>query len=187
MATKVHARAFLSPTLVLLAFDWDEGGDHSDFLGFQIERRPGFGGQPSSFLPNRLTFTGPAPEATDVPSNKAPIQKFMWWDARIDEGQSGKHFEYTIMPVRGSPDHLVPVASAATTVEVEMPAHVEKGIGTWFNRAVVSSQAFSKMLDEMGLGANSVPGSEDALRLRTWLSNGMERSFEQFFSSAKQV
>jgi hypothetical protein len=30
----VAVRAFTSPTLVLLAFDWPEGDDHRDFLGF---------------------------------------------------------------------------------------------------------------------------------------------------------
>jgi len=28
---------------VLLAFDWPEGGNHDDFLGFAIRRNPGYG------------------------------------------------------------------------------------------------------------------------------------------------
>jgi hypothetical protein len=36
----VAARAYLSPTLVLLAFDWPSGAARDDFLGFAIERTP---------------------------------------------------------------------------------------------------------------------------------------------------
>ena len=57
----------------------------------------------------------------------------------------------------------------------------------WFNRAVVSSQAFTKIIKEMGIAANETPSTEDALKLRTWLSNGMESAFGHFFSSAKEV
>ena len=188
MATKVRVRSFLSPTLVLLAFDWDDGPDFQDFLGFQIERAPGFGSEASSFLPNRLTFSGPVADGADVPSDKAPIQKFMWWDARIDNPQPGKKYEYTITPVRGTPPAtLTPVSAAATKLEVVIPRHVERGIGVWFNRAVVSSQAFTKIIKEMGIAANETPSTEDALKLRTWLSNGMESAFGHFFSSAKEV
>ena len=40
MSTKV--RSYLSPTLVLLALDWPDGATRADFLGFAIERAPGF-------------------------------------------------------------------------------------------------------------------------------------------------
>ncbi len=40
MATNL--RAYLSPTLVLLAFDWIEGKSNPEFLGFAIKRSPGF-------------------------------------------------------------------------------------------------------------------------------------------------
>ena len=38
MAT-VNARAYLSPTLVLLAMDWPDGETRHDFLGFAIRQR----------------------------------------------------------------------------------------------------------------------------------------------------
>ena len=34
-------KAYASPGCVLLAFDWPDGGDHQDFLGFAIKRNPG--------------------------------------------------------------------------------------------------------------------------------------------------
>ncbi|MCM3468458.1 hypothetical protein M3643_13385, partial [Staphylococcus lugdunensis] len=87
----VSVRSYLSPTLVLLAFDWPDAASRSDFLGFAIRRTPGFWSAdgktraPDSWLPNRLTFDGPAADTQgDAPTDQAPIQKFMWWDARID-------------------------------------------------------------------------------------------------------
>ena len=38
----IDIRAYLSPTLVLLAFNWNEGKSNPDFLGFAIKRSPGF-------------------------------------------------------------------------------------------------------------------------------------------------
>ena len=83
MAT-VTARAYLSPTLVLLALDWPDGESKQDFLGFAIQRTPGFldlqTGQlaTSSWLPNRIGFSGPpASGKPDIDSKEAPIQKFI--------------------------------------------------------------------------------------------------------------
>jgi hypothetical protein len=85
----IELRAYLSPTLVLLALNWDEGHTRDDFLGFAISRAPGFWSADGkhradeSWLPNRLTFDGPVQAGKpDAPSNVAPIQKFMWWASR---------------------------------------------------------------------------------------------------------
>src|SRR4051812_19360734 len=114
------ARAFLSPTLVLLAFDWAGGKSRDDFLGFAIQRTPGFSGKVRSWLPNRLTFDGPV--AADSPSNLSPIQKFMWWDARIDDRDRGKTFTYTVFPAVGAPAAVECVTGAAASVKVKLPA-----------------------------------------------------------------
>src|SRR5574338_1353897 len=98
--SKVKVRSYASPSVVLLAFDWPDGKDHDDFLGFAIKRKPGFYGKVESWLPNRIGFDGPAKQGKDLPSNTSPIQKFMWWDARIDESQAGKTFTYNVLPVR---------------------------------------------------------------------------------------
>jgi hypothetical protein len=65
--TKVRGRSYLSPTLVLLAFDWPDGAFREDFLGFAIERQPGFERAAKSWLPNRIGFQGPAPDQRDKP------------------------------------------------------------------------------------------------------------------------
>ncbi len=96
--SKVKVRPYLSPTLVLLAIDWPDGeviakdDKKNDFLGFAILRQPGFGDRQESWLPNRLGFEGPAGEGKDLPSNLNPIQKFLWWDARINTDDRGQSF-----------------------------------------------------------------------------------------------
>ena len=185
MAT-VNARAYLSPTLVLLAVDWPDGANRQDFLGFAIRRTPGFidlgTGVPaaSSWLPNRVSFNGPPPAGEpDFPSEEAPIQKFMWWDARLDGSTLGDSLTYEIIPVCGAPGALQKITADAFSLTVVLPSHVEFGIGTWFNRAVMSSQAFSRKLKSF----NTPPGQltvAQKLDLRRWLANGMEKPVPDF-------
>lgn len=188
----VVARAYLSPTLVLLALDWADGSKHKDFLGFAIKRTPGFWNPKtkkrkiSDWLPNRIGFNGPPPKGQpDFDSNKAPIQKFLWWDARIDEKDRGASFRYEIWPVLGDENSQVLVKDTKATLEITLPPHEEKGIGTYFNRAVVSSQAFSRMLESMKIDPKSKPSDEDELKLRTWLANDLEKVVPEFIGRAK--
>jgi phosphatidylserine/phosphatidylglycerophosphate/cardiolipin synthase-like enzyme len=175
---RAAARAFLSPTLVLLAFDWAAGKNRDDFLGFAIERRPGFAGAARSWLPNRLTFDGPSP--TDSPSDVSPVQKFMWWDARIDDHDRGKTFTYTIFPATGSPGAVERVTSAAASVKVKLPPAEVGHIGTYFNRAVVSSQAFVREFGTKPTGAKLD-------RALAWLANGMEQVVPEFLDTTQSI
>lgn len=180
----VSVRSYLSPTLVLLAFDWPEGGTREDFLGFAIKRTPGFlaaDGQTreaSSWLPNRLTFKGAVPDTQqDAPSNEAPIQKFMWWDARIDEADREKSFTYLVYPLVGTPTALQLLDAQKGECQLTLPAHIEANIGSWFNRAVVSSQAFARKVAALHLAPHAAPSAEQTLRLRTWLANDLQEVF----------
>lgn len=186
MAT-VIARAYLSPTLVLLAMDWPDGASRPDFLGFAIRRTPGFLSfstgvvAASSMLPNRVSFNGPpAAGQPDFPSDVAPIQKFMWWDARLDGSNAGASLTYEITPVCGAPGALQPVPADKVSLTVELPEHVEFGIGSWFNRAVMSSQAFSRKLRSFNLPPSGQLSAAQALELRQWLANGMESPVPDF-------
>lgn len=181
--SKVRVRAFTSPAIVLLAFDWPEGKDRSDFLGFAIERSPGFGGRAKSWLPNRLRFAGPADG--DVPSSDYPIQKFMWWDARVSA--SAGTYRYRVVPVCGAVvNDKVGIAEHrngdAATVTVELPDPVVNGIGTWFNRAVVSSQAVSRRI-----GKDGRLTSDEFYDLLGWLGGGMEKVVPSFLRGSVAV
>ncbi|MBC7376588.1 MAG: phospholipase [Burkholderiaceae bacterium] len=192
MAVKI--RAFLSPTLVLLALDWDKGKQRNDFLGFAIKRKPGFyaaDGQSraaESWLPNRVTFNGPVlPDAPDADSRDAPIQKFMWWDARIDPADRNGQFIYTAYPVTGTAQNPKVEEAEVGTCQVTLPDHIVNGIGTWFNRAVLSSQAFSRKLGAMGLTPGQVPPPEKALALREWLANDLQQVFGEILNGATRA
>jgi phosphatidylserine/phosphatidylglycerophosphate/cardiolipin synthase-like enzyme len=174
---KARARSYLSPTLVLLAFDWADGEDREDFLGFAILREPGFDNQASSWLPNRLGFNGPAKKGEDLPSNVAPIQKFMWWDARINTADRGKTFKYTVTPVTGTPGQLQLQNASAAVERVTIPLEVEHGIGSYFNRAVVSSQAFVQEF-------TAHPQGELLDQALAWLANGMQDVIPQFLTAS---
>src|SRR5262249_28509614 len=118
---KVVVKSYTSPTLVLLAYDWPAGDDQEDFLGFAIQRAPGFDVAQSSWLPNRIGFDGPKADQTDFPSNEAPIQKFYWWDARIDTKDRGHSFTYRIIPVTGKPSSLDLLDDQAAEIVVAVP------------------------------------------------------------------
>ncbi len=173
----VVVRSFTSPTLVLLAFDWPTGDGKADFLGFAIERTPGFDGAAKSWLPNRIGFNGPKPDQSDFQSNEAPIQKFYWWDARIDTKDRGTVFGYRVVPVLGTPQALALQDSEAGQIDVRVPLVEEQGITSHFNRAVVSSQAFEKQFPEI-----KTPSQQKAAR--AWLANGMEHAVSQFLDRA---
>jgi phosphatidylserine/phosphatidylglycerophosphate/cardiolipin synthase-like enzyme len=178
----VIVRSFQSPTLVLLAFDWPAGDGRPDFLGFAIERTPGFAGSPRSWLPNRIGFDGPKPDQGDLPSNEAPIQKFYWWDARINTRDRGATFSYRITPVLEPAGARALLEEETGAIDVRIPAVEEHGITTHFNRAVVSSQAFGKQFPSLATDAQR----EEA---RAWLANGMERAVPEFLrrSAGKAV
>ena len=191
---KIVAKAYCAPSIVLLAMDWLDGERHQDFLGFAIRRSPGFQDNqtgrfaPHNWLPNRLGFNGPSTAGQpDLPSDQAPIQKFMWWDARVDGLRPGAKLSYEIYPVRGNAQDHNLIRLDGTEVEVTLPEHIEFGIGTWFNRAVMSSQAFSRILNAIGLSKDEEPSLEEALKLRTWLANGMERPLPDFIAHASSI
>jgi phosphatidylserine/phosphatidylglycerophosphate/cardiolipin synthase-like enzyme len=173
----VIVKSYTSPTLVLLAFDWPSGDGRTDFLGFAIERTPGFNGEPKSWLPNRIGFDGPKADQSDIPSNEAPLQKFYWWDARIDTKDRGATFSYRVIPAVGSKDALNLLEAEAKALDVQIPQVEEQGISTHFNRAVVSSQAFQKQFPELNTDSQ-------VKAARAWLANGMEQAVPQFLDRA---
>jgi phosphatidylserine/phosphatidylglycerophosphate/cardiolipin synthase-like enzyme len=198
---RVRVRAYAAPAVILLAMDWSEGNLRKDFLGFAVKRTPGFRDPstrelaPSSWLLNRINFDGPAgPNQPDYSSDEAPIQKFMWWDARIgDEDREAAQrghaplFRYEIWPVVGQASHLDLLDEAKSDVSVVLPAQIENSIGTWFNRAVLSSQAFSRKLGAMGLSREDLPSDAQQRELRRWLANGLENVVPDFLKQSDTV
>ena len=173
MASNVRIRPYISSSLVFLAMDWPEGENHADFLGFSIQRNPGHGksGKPT-YLFNKSKFTGQQqPQKKPLGSDKAPIQKFIWWDSGINVEDRGRTFRYTVWPVLGTGEKdLEPQNDAKATCEVTIPREEDGDVATWFNRAVVSSQSFNSTFRRKGKPLN-------VKAAMTWLANGMENAF----------
>ncbi len=178
---QVVVRAYTSPTLVLLAMDWEAGKNYPDFLGFAILRSPGFHpGEQDGYLLNKVGFAPPSPNSQSLPSNVSPIQKFLWWDSAIHDKDRGQTFMYTITPVRGtSPQDLkLEHQSASQPLQVTIPPIQRDDVSTWFNRAVVSSQSFAHEFPDP---------AKDLENAMAWLSNGMQDAFSQILTGARHV
>ena len=180
MSDGVLARAYTSPTLVLLAMDWPRGSTRPDFLGFAIRRAPGFArGEKDGYLTNKIGFSAPDKDAQSLPSNLAPFQKFLWWDSAIDDGDRGHTFDYTIIPVCGrGPNDLMLQHDDEVTISVALPAFERDGIWTCFNRAVVSSQAFRREFLDPEANLD---------RCMAWLANGMQDAFPLILKDSRAV
>jgi len=181
----VKVRAYASPTLVLLALDWPKGKQHDDFLGFAIRRAPGYrAGEKDAYLWNKLSFAPPVEDSSPTPSDLAPIQKFLWWDSGITTEQRGKTFAYTVFPVLGTgPADLDLLEDEATTCKVVVPTiEDEDGIGTYFNRAVVSSQSFRSEFP--GVADATTVTKTELQRAMEWLANGMQDAIPKFATNA---
>jgi hypothetical protein len=126
---------------------WADGAKCKDFSASQSCDHPAFIlGEKDGYLINKIGFAPPGPHSQSLPSNVSPIQKFLWWDSAITEADRGKKFTYTVTPVRGTGplDIKLHDEAASKPVEVPVPAVERDKISTWFNRAVLSSQSFSK-------------------------------------------
>lgn len=189
------ARAYSSPSgVVLLAFYW-KPPKNTPFFGFSIKRTPGFydpnsGLQlPFNWLPNRLNFHGPLDE--DAASNIAPIQKFMWWDARFHPKEdAGKKFTYEIRPISGSAESLQPVPGVIGRVNLTFPSREDGAIATWFNRPFVSSQAFSRLLQSTGADPKSKLADltpEQREKILGWLSNDLQDAVVDFIHPKNRI
>jgi phosphatidylserine/phosphatidylglycerophosphate/cardiolipin synthase-like enzyme len=192
---KVKSKAYASSHVILLAFNWEEGKNNENFIGFAIQRTPGFlkkggGREAKSPLSNRLNFNGPAKQGEYTGSDKNPIQKFMWWDAQINDADEGKIFTYTITPAlydktdAANPVKLV--TEAAKDIKVKVPSHKTSDgkVTTYFNRAVVSSQSFSSRFVDRKTNKLIESKRKEAY---TWLANGLPDAFTELMKDAESM
>src|SRR5262245_43305985 len=195
MSSKVVARAYTSPSgVILVAYHWKPPAN-TPFFGFSIKRTPGFYDPnsnvqlPFNWLPNRLNFFGPLDE--DAPSNVAPIQKFIWWDARFHPKQdTGKTFVYEITPIGGSAQKLKPLTGSTRSIQVKYPERSTNGVSTWFNRPLVSSQAFSRLMQRLGVQPNAkltdlTPDQRG--QILGWLANDLNEPISEILAGGDGI
>lgn len=195
-ANGVSVKAYSGTTGVLLAFNV-EPGKRQNLLGFAISREITSGRLKGriGWLQGILDFPETSKAKGElVATNIAPIQKFRWSDYAVYPGTSYAYTVYPVYKVTSAPTVTAMnrriYLRAGPTVEVATQ-NFEGEDAVIFNRAVASSQAFSRRFPNLDeeidearaagtLGSKTLP--QKALN---WLSRGMVEKMESFLEEAQ--
>ena len=191
----IQVKAYSGTTGVLLAFDV-ENSKRQNLLGFAVSREILSGNYAGriGWLQGILDFPGTTKGRGElIATNVAPIQKFRWSDYSV---YSDTRYAYTVQPVYRSGATLVTASNRRLYLEagprVETETQGFKGENAIiFNRAVASSQAFSRHFPDLDadieaareagtLGTKTLPQ-----RALDWLSRGLVEQIESFLAQAK--
>ncbi|MCG8341584.1 MAG: phospholipase D-like domain-containing protein [Chlorobiales bacterium] len=194
-ANGVRVKAYAGTTGVLLAFDV-ESAKRSGLLGFGICRETLSGRYAGriNWLQGSLDFPGTSKGPSELlATNVAPIQKFRWSDYAVYPGTRYAYRVYPVYPkgrapVTGSNRRLYLKEGPVVAVDTQDFQGEDAII---FNRAVASSQAFSRRFPDLDeeiqqakeagtLGSKSLPQ-----RALDWLSRGMVERIESFLEQAE--
>lgn len=196
-ANGVRVKAYAGTTGILLAFDV-EPGKRKDLLGFAVSREilsGRFTGR-MGWLQGILDFPGTTKARGElIATNVAPIQKFRWSDYSV---YPDTQYAYTVQPVYRSGSSLVTSSNRRLFLEAGPRVVIEtQGFqgedAIIFNRAVASSQAFSRRFPDLDreiqqakeagtLGSKTLPQ-----RALDWLSRGLVEQIESFLAQAKDA
>jgi phosphatidylserine/phosphatidylglycerophosphate/cardiolipin synthase-like enzyme len=194
-ANGVRVKAYAGTTGILLAFNV-EPDKREDLLGFAISREilsGRFAGR-IGWLQGILDFPGTTKARGElIATNVAPIQKFRWSDYSV---YPGTQYAYTVQPVYRSSSSPVTSSNRRLFLEAGPRVVIEtQGFqgedAIIFNRAVASSQAFSRRFPDLDteiqqakeagtLGTKTLPQ-----RALDWLSRGLVEQIESFLAQAK--
>ncbi len=191
----IRVKAYSGTTGVLLAFNVDDN-KREKLLGFAISReiRSGRYEGRIGWLQGILDFAGSTKGRGElIATNVAPIQKFRWSDYAV---YPGTRYAYTIYPVYRMGSSLITAFNRRFYLEqgpkVEIETQNFKGEDSIiFNRAVASSQAFSRRfpkLDEeiqKAKEAGTLSSKTLPQRALNWLSRGLVEQIESFIEEAK--
>jgi phosphatidylserine/phosphatidylglycerophosphate/cardiolipin synthase-like enzyme len=123
----------------------------------------------------RFRITDPGlPAGKGVPTNKHPIQSFLWADFTA----KGAHqYVYKVVAIRGAPDAPEEAESVELHVNTESHDPTETH-DVFFNRGAISSQAYAQRFE------NRNPDEVGAEAYK-WLSRGLEEALIAFIGQAK--
>ena len=165
--------AFSSEHAVILAMGLQKS-DLPGLLGLAI-RRDNHDGT-IIWLEGMLAFPGVTHNPGEpICSNEAPFQKLYWADYTVRQGRT---YTYDVIPVYGTPGDLDLNENKALQIEIQTESD-QKDIDhdAHFNRAVVSSQAYSRNF-------GNVDPKEDP-RILKWLARGLDDMILKFIAEAK--
>lgn len=196
-ANGVRVKAYAGTTGILLAFDVVPG-KREDLLGFAVSREilSGHNAGRIGWLQGILDFPGTSKGRGElIATNVAPIQKFRWSDYSV---YPGTQYAYTVHPVYRSGSS--PVTGSNRRLFLETGPRVVIATQGFqgedaiiFNRAVASSQAFSRRFPDLDveiqqakeagtLGTKTLPQ-----RALDWLSRGLVEQMESFLAEAEDA
>lgn len=168
-------RAISGTYVVLLGIDVDRAamaGSH----GFGIERLDHTEGE-HRWLPNNLRFAAVA-ESPDPAIAKQwgtdynPLQTYLWGDYTAKPDHV---YTYVVHSMGGEPgERMVPRQTVSVRVRTEQPENQ----GVWFNRGVISSQAYAQRF------SNKHPRDVANGEAWRWLSRGLLEAFQDFVGHA---
>ncbi len=170
----IRATALVGMHSVLVGFDFlGTAAERKDLLGFAIHRTD-LTDNEAWWLSGQIRFKNdPGDFGEDIPTNRAPLQKFHWGDytAKPDH-----QYRYAVHAVFGTPGAL----DIRTPVELEVmtAANSPALTGMYFNRGVTAALAYRRRFGDVA-PAKVADGA--AYR---WLSRGLEAALLDFIGRA---
>lgn len=163
------AQAIAGNDVVLIGIDCARDA-MTGIHGFGIERLDHTEGD-HRWLPNRLRF--PAAPAGTWTTDVNPLQTFLWGDYTAKEGHD---YTYIVHSLSGTPGQVL---TAEHSVALPISTGQPGAQGVWFNRGVISSQAYAQRFHNVT--PDKVPGGA----AWQWLSRGLEEALLAFVGRAK--
>ncbi|WP_300484703.1 phospholipase D-like domain-containing protein [Flavobacterium sp.] len=156
--------------------------DTKGLLGFTIERinmKTGI----RNYMESYKTF----PPSSDTVSNKSissydnPIQSFLWNDFTCD---TATQYQYFFYPLKGKPDHLDRSECPVSIIIVTEALFSNAQHDVFFNRGVVSSQAYSRKFSNCS--PIEIPDPELRQEAFKWLARDLETALLNFINNAQK-
>jgi phosphatidylserine/phosphatidylglycerophosphate/cardiolipin synthase-like enzyme len=167
----LRATALAGMHSVLLGFDHPHA---PDLLGFAIHRTDRTSDE-SWWLTGQIKFRGETEDfGDDVPTNRAPLQKFHWGDYTVKPGHS---YGYRVHAVRGVPGALD--LGEPVELEVDAASNRPNGLALHFNRGVTAARAYRTRF-----GDHAPDDVADGAAYR-WLSRGLQEALFAFLDAAR--
>lgn len=171
---RLRATALCGTHAVLIGFNLTGGAPaRKGLLGFAIHRED-LTENEAYWLRGQIRFKGdPGDHGADVPTNRAPLQKFHWADYTAKPGHK---YRYAVHPVYGPWDDLD--VQAPVRLEVTAAGNRASETGVHFNRGVTAAIAYRRRFGDVA--PDDVPDGA----AYTWLSRGLEEALLAFIGGA---
>lgn len=159
-ASKPNISAYANNDQVIIAWQYKEA--ITDCIGFAVYRKLNDETESEAdALMNRVGFEDEKFNPGEQrPSTEWPIQRFIWTDFSVSEGDFAS---YKVVPILFNGDKLVKDSSNASawTKKISISTGVDEngkrsGYSAYFNRGIISSQFFSRMKTDL---ADELPGN----------------------------